>query len=319
MKIKTDFDHINELYLVYPKGVKEDSTHRPGLSDYNGLTSFYDELIKLIPLDIKLKLLVKSHSIKEEVKHARENMDVMINSQLTSIWIRDWSGFCAGTKLFKPIFRPKYYYGEYHLADEINIAAYSLHSFMGIDMEELPLILDGGNFVTNGEVAIITRRINKDNKKKYPDEKDIKAIIQDKLKIKPIFVDEMEGEETGHADGCFAFLSKNDIAVSKYPEGLAEKGGDYLNDNAQMLEKEGFTVHRIHDFPDEKKFSAKGLFINFLRLNDTILMPEYSNMGGTEIEKNKKILGKNDKKIVTINCDKLAELGGVLHCISFTN
>lgn len=316
MKIKTDYNHVKELYLVYPKDVMEESKYDP--TDYSHLTPFYENLINLIPSEIKLKLYVKSRAIANEVRGLRENMELMVNSQLTSIWIRDWSGFSTGEKLYKPIFKPKYYWGEMKLADEINQAAFSLHSFMGIDLEKLPLILDGGNFVTNGKVAIITKRIITDNKKLKMDKQSIDAIIQDKLKVSPIFIDEMEDEKTGHADGCFAFLSENDIAVSKYPETWSEKDRKYLNTHAKMLEDEGYKVHRIDDDPVDKEFSAEGLFVNFLRLNDTILMPEYSHVDQNKTEKNAKAL-RQFGDVVTINCDELAKLGGVLRCISFTN
>jgi agmatine/peptidylarginine deiminase len=316
MKIKTDYDHINELYLVYPEGVKEESNHES--HDYSCLTSLYDNLIQKVPSNIKIKLLVKSKAVAEEVRNNRSNMEVMVNSQLTSIWIRDWSGFSTGEKLFKPIFRPQYYWGEYHLADDINQAAYSLHSFMGVDMEELPLVLDGGNFVTNGKVSIITKRIIDDNWSLKGKEKEIEAVLWNKLKIKPIFINEMEGEDTGHADGCIAFLSENDIAVSQYPDSWKEKDRKYVDSLAKLLRNEGFNVRRIIDVPQVPEEEPDGLFVNFLRLNNTILMPAYSHVGADETEKNKNILSEY-AEVITLNCDDLAAFGGVLHCISFTN
>jgi len=316
MKIKTDYDHINELYLVYPKGIVEDS--QPTAIDYSHLTQFYRDFIKLIPIDIKLKLFVKSKAAANEVNGLRENMDVMVNSKLTSIWIRDWSGFTDGEKLFKPIFRPQYYWGEYHLADEINQAAYSLHSFMGADLVELPLILDGGNFVSNGKKAIITERIFTDNWK-IKEREEVKKIIKEYLKVDPIFIEEMKEEETGHADGFVAFLKEKDVVVSKYPDTWDEKDRLYLDGIADLLKTKGFNVHRIMDYPQGIKGEPDGLFVNFLRLNDTILMPIYSNVSDEDIQKNVDVLTGFAKNVETINCDELAALGGVLHCISFTN
>ena len=87
MKIKTDYDHIKELYLVYPEGVKEGSEHiKPEENDYSRLAPFYDNLIQLIPSDINLKLFVKSRAVARKVKDMRQNIEVMVNSKLTSIW-----------------------------------------------------------------------------------------------------------------------------------------------------------------------------------------------------------------------------------------
>jgi agmatine/peptidylarginine deiminase len=186
---------------------------------------------------------------------------------------------------------------------------------MGVDLEELPLILDGGNFVTNGEVAIITRRVVTDNKKT---EKEIESILKDMLNITPVFVDEMKGEDTGHADGCVAFLSKNDVAVSKYPDDWYEGDREYVDGLAELLESKGFKVHRIMDVLQEPKDKPDGLFVNFLRLNDIILMPTYSHVDKSIIDANMATLSKFGK-VIPVACDDLAKFGGVLHCISFTN
>lgn len=69
--------------------------------------------------------------------------------------------------------------------------------------------------------------------------------------------------------------------------------------------------------------SARGIFINFLILNNTIILPEYTipNYKRKMIynEVNKHILQNLGYNVISINCDELAKLGGSLHCISFTN
>jgi agmatine/peptidylarginine deiminase len=314
MKIKADFDPISELYLVYPEGVYEESKYNP--IDYSDLSSFYDELIQFIPTNIKLKLYVKTRSIADKLKGIRENLQIMVNNGLTSIWIRDWSGFSTGNKLYKPIFKPNYYRGEYYLADKINQTAYSLHSFMGIDMEGLPLTIDGGNFVTNGEVAIITKRVFIDNPKKS--EKEIVQILNDTLKIEPVFIDEIKDEDTSHADGCFAFLSKKDLAVSKYPDSWYKEDNEYIEAQIKKLDKHRFNIHRIIDYPTEKEGAGDGLFVNFLKLNDCILMPKYRHVSEKDIADNAKKLAPFGQ-VQSIDCTKLSAFGCVLHCISFTN
>jgi agmatine/peptidylarginine deiminase len=314
MMVKTDFNQIKELYLVYPEGVGEMS--KSAEESYSHLAKFYDNLIHLIPEKITIKLFTKSEKTAQRIKALGNNIDVMVNSQISSIWIRDWSGFSNGKILFKPSFRPQYYYGGYKLADRINQTAYSLHSFMGLDLKELPIVLDGGNFVSNGDIAIITNRILKDNKNLS--KSSIESIIKDNLGVDPIFVDEMEDEATGHADGVFAFASKKDLIISQYPESWREKDREYLDNQARKFKNMGFEIHRILDFPEILNMSAIGLFVNFLRLNDRIIMPTYSSVADRDIEHNKKLLSQFGE-VTTIDCTDLASHGGVLHCISFTN
>ena len=321
MVLKTDFDKISELYLVYPEEVIGGSRYVK--DDYSGLAVFYDELIRYVPETIEIRLFVKSRRVAEKVKQLRGNLDTFVNSNLRDIWIRDWSGFTDGQKLFKPIYHPKYFRSEYHIADSINQTAYSLHSFMEVDNEDLGLILDGGNFVHNGELAIITKRILGDNKK-IGNEAKIRRIMEETLGIKVVFVDEMEGDDTGHSDGCFAFLSPKDLIISKYPNNWkVEQNIEYLEKCTEEFKNKGINVHRLEETPQirksKKEFSsAKGIYVNFLKLNDLIIMPVYKGLNTENERHNKEVLGKFGK-IVTIDCTGLSEFGGVLHCISFTN
>ncbi len=104
----------------------------------------------------------------------------------------------------------------------------------------------------------------------------------------------------------------------------------------QKLEEEKLEVIEMYDRPvDEivpcecyrktKKacfYSARGNYINFLRLNNTIILPEYSlpTLKETKYynEVNKEILIQQGFEVRTINCDMLSKEGGSLHCLSYT-
>jgi agmatine/peptidylarginine deiminase len=69
-------------------------------------------------------------------------------------------------------------------------------------------------------------------------------------------------------------------------------------------------------------YSARGNYINFLRINNLIILPEYTLATKKETDYynkvNQEILERLGFEIKRINCDLLSKLGGVLHCISFT-
>lgn len=69
--------------------------------------------------------------------------------------------------------------------------------------------------------------------------------------------------------------------------------------------------------------SARGTFINFLVINDLIILPEYTlpnyKLAMDYNAVNKKNVTDLGFKVITINCDDLAKLGGELHCVTFTN
>ena len=69
-------------------------------------------------------------------------------------------------------------------------------------------------------------------------------------------------------------------------------------------------------------YSARGNYINFLRINWTIILPEYTLPTKRETnfynKMNQEILEGLGFEVMRINCDILSQFGGVLHCISFT-
>lgn len=318
--IKTDFSKITELYLIYPEDIKEDDCN------YNELTDFYNELIELVPEEIELIIFVKTNLIGEKIKDLRINLKYVVNNDLNSIWLRDFAGFNFNDNIVKPIFKPKYSYSK--TANIINKSMNTLNSLLNKELFNIPLIWDGGNLVTNGEIGFITERIIKDNQNKLSD-KQIEEIIRESLNIKPIFIPVLKGDEIAHSDGYLAFLDKETILLSEYPDRkYFKEDNDYVSQIEKILINNGFEPIRIIDSPvDEKPYcddieSAKGIYINFLRLNNTILMPIY-DFGNIEDNNCNKINEKKLKNlgfnVITINCDELAKFGGVLHCISFTN
>lgn len=321
--IKTDFSKITELYLIYPENLKE------GDCDYNELTDFYDDLISIIPVEIKLIILVKTKKIGDKIKNHRANLEYVVNSELKSIWLRDFAGFNMGDKIIKPRFRPKYYWGApICIADEINENMKFIHSIINIDMVTLPLIWDGGNLVTNGKIGFITERIIEDNKKNFS-EKQIKDIIEKNLNFKPILLPVLKDDKIAHSDGYLSFVNEKTILLSEYPSNWFQNEIDYVNDIKKILKSQGFeNTIRIKESPVKddpycnELSSAKGIYINFLRLNNTIILPIYKYEKSEDNQYNvinKKILSDLGFDVITINCDKLAKFGGVLHCISFTN
>ena len=317
--IKTDFSEITELYLIYPESIKEDDCN------YNELTDFYNELIELIPEEIELSIFVKTEQIGEKIKDLRINLKYIVNNDLNSIWLRDFAGFNFNDKIVKPIFKPKYSYSK--TANIINKSMKTLNSFLNKELTNIPLKWDGGNLVTNGKIGFITERIIRDNQKKFS-EIQIEEIIKENLNINPIFIPVLKDDEIAHSDGYLAFLDRETILLSEYPDDIDfAKDNEYVSQIKKILINNNFKPTRIQENPIGENIikdiqSAKGIYINFLRLNNTIILPFYKFEKADDNEYNeinKKTLTDLGFDVIIINCDELAKFGGVLHCISFTN
>lgn len=306
--LQTDFDTVRQVYLVYPEDVQE------GRWNYSHLTDFYKQLIRAIPEEIEVVLLVKSRELVSalRVMELREQIRYVVHSELESIWLRDYAGFNMGTHLVKPVFSPK------RIGDNMKL----LHSLMDVDLMPLDLVWDGGNLVTNGQYGFISTKIQEYNKKKSPEQ--IMQLVEDALQIKLQWVELPEVDTLAHTDGYMTFISPTQALVSTYPADWAGSDDQKCVDAlAQQLLDLGLKVERVHDTPNavsNKKpvDSAVGIYVNLLQLNGTWLVPTYGRPGEDETLEQLKRLNSNGD-VVSIECTKLAEMGGVLHCISFCN
>jgi agmatine/peptidylarginine deiminase len=312
-KIKLDYEKTTSLFLAYPEGVIDCGV------DYSSSSRVYDALIKALPWKINLIIFVKSAEIGRKISKLHRNTTTLVNSELSTIWIRDSAGFNMKSHIIKPIFKPKYYRKFFDQAALVDQSMKIIHSILGVDMIKIPLIWDCGNLVTNGEIGFITDQLLVDNKKSF-DENQIKEIIRSHLNIEPVFIPTHPDDDFGHSDAFLSFLNQNTIVISKYPEEANKKDLKYLDELKVIVQNHVPNVIEIMEDPSYEVNndieSAKGLYVNYLMLGQKIFLPSF---------KNKKVESQNIEflnkygKVHPIPSDELALYGGLLHCISFTN
>lgn len=325
--IKADFSKSNNLFLAYPKGFS---------NEYETLVTFYDELIELIPRDIKLFVITNTKKVQRKLKvkfSHKPNVDTIVVNYFDEIWLRDCMGVFAGDKIYKFNYSPNYctlgketrYYQYLNKLTKQALAEAFTSSII-----EIPLNIDGGNFVHNTKKVFMTEKVYEDN----PD-KDVEGIVKQYTGLDAIVVGRNYHDVIGHTDGYMAFKDEGTIFISEYPKlSHLKQDIEYVKILKSVAINNGFKVLPIFDNPvDEpiqcacKKqktknclFSARGVYVNYIRFNDYIIMPEYSVSNNSPIEynwMNKLWLQSQGFNILSINCDQLAKFGGSLHCISF--
>jgi agmatine deiminase len=203
-----------------------------------------------------------------------------------------------------------------------------------LNFETSNIILDGGAIEIFGKKGIISDRVISDNCSLWENGtpvilKEIKKL----LKLETLIVIPSDPWDfTGHVDGLVRFIDGNRVLVNDL-KGMEEKMQDqskyeqdvfnrwkynfYLTlDNARLNPKHlTCEVHR-----NEKDDDATGIYLNFLHLDDKILMPAYTNL--PDHNKNaKKELERifTNKEVIPIIADEIAKKGGVINCITWTN
>jgi agmatine deiminase len=183
----------------------------------------------------------------------------------------------------------------------------------------VPLILDGGNFISNGMgTAITTNRIISDNEQLSVNE--IKAWFKNTMGVEKLIILPVEpGDITGHIDGMVRFIDRWMVVVGDYPSSY-KIGKEFMDRVSETLIRQGFKVVRVlNDIPEltSKKFpSAVGNYINYLRIGNTIYLPIYKNK---EAFNNKAIelFQSLALEVIPVYADEIAEYGGVLNCITW--
>lgn len=192
----------------------------------------------------------------------------------------------------------------------------------------------GGNFVNNGTVVFLTDKVVNDNKELSRNE--ITTIIRDLTGLQAIILPRNQSDVIGHLDSSLAFIDVNRAFIANYPSlPFLRQDIEFLYRLRAALEEEKIEVLEVQDRPIDEAVScncylktkkacfstARGSYLNFLRLNNTIILPEYTLPTLKETKYynsiNKEILENLGFEVLSINCDQLSKKGGSLHCISY--
>lgn len=325
--IRADFSKCNNLFLSYPKGFS---------NEYESLVPFYLKLFELIPNDIKLFVIVNNKKAETEIKSIfqhKPNLATILVNYWDEIWLRDCIGQSSDMGILKPIYSPNYCtLGEeksyFQYLDKLSRRI--IKSSINTLVTDIPLIIDGGNFVHNTEKVFLTDKVIEDNQGK-----NVKQILMDYTGLDAIIVKRSYYDVLGHLDGYMAFKDKDTLFVSEYPNlSYLKQDIKYINNLKSIALDAGFKVISIFDRPIDEPincickgkntrsclYSARGVYVNYIRFNNYIIMPEYSLPKNSELEynwTNRKIFESYGFKVLSINCDQLSKLGGSLHCVSF--
>lgn len=313
-KLKLDFEEPSTLFLAYPEEVIDCGT------DYTSAKPVFDRLINVLPSKLNLVVMTKTARIASNIeKMRRKRTTTFVNSELSSIWIRDYAGFNVESRIVKPIFKPRYYRKFFDEAAIIDSYGKIIHSILGVDMEKIPIIWDGGNLVTNGKIGFITDQVLIDNKKTHTEE-EVKELIRSSLGIEPIIVPTFSEDPFAHTDGYMNFLDNDTIAFALYPSKWRRKELNYLKELINIVKKDVKNIVELKENPSEEMdgsiYSSKGSYVNFLKLGKLIFVPSFQDKETEDYNYN---LLKPFGKVIPIDCSELAPFGGLLHCISITN
>ncbi len=263
------------------------------------------------------RILVEKGIPRKAVSFVKVDMDTM--------WIRDYGPiFVKDGKGRNMIINAEYVdtddIGERWHDDDLPI---ELGKWFGLQVDDLPIVIEGGNLLSNGEGLIVsTTSVEAANRHRGYDVHKLFDIFNEKLGAKQwVFLECLEGERTGHADVFISFLAPNIVLVGECDPKLDPVNAERLDRAARALARQPTSrgpmrVYRIPVLPPKDGIWRS--YANSILINGLVLLPHYSD-ADPEIEAEVAKLYQRllpTWKVVRINADTLVVHHGALHCIS---
>ena len=181
------------------------------------------------------------------------------------------------------------------------------------------LAIDGGNIVRWHNAVIMTKKIFRENPgyKTVQDRQRLQDELKGILEVENLVLIEPErGDMFGHSDGMVRFVDDGTLLVN---EGRHSAHARQVASQLMEMDRKFKTIpfpYRPTDKVTGGIPSAKGVYINFLQTSDTIVYPTF---GQSEDQQAKETLQRvfPGCEIIGLECNALADKGGVLNCITW--
>jgi agmatine deiminase len=228
------------------------------------------------------------------------------------IWIRDWA-FVEGIFFRYTPDYAKRLYGHAAVAR----ARGALVRRLGMRCRALPVVLDGGNLIHNGTIAIVTEKVFRENPglSRLEIERAIISLGFERV----LFIPVEPGDEIGHSDGMCRFLKERVLMVNDYGITSLRSFGRQLR---TVLRSAKMDIDLIglpwfcRSGSCDRVPSAVGCYMNFMHLAQGIIIPTF---GHRKDDKAREVIESLTKtSIATISATPLAKFGGVFNCISLS-
>jgi agmatine deiminase len=194
------------------------------------------------------------------------------------------------------------------------------------------VVLDGGGIDILGDVAIVSDRIISDNSTIWNQGRPrVLDDLQNLLGLKKLVVVPADPfDVTGHADGCVRFIDDKTVLINDPTDLLNSFGPDdsihqldmyerWVGNFEQTLQDAGFRIEYLPSLmhEEEKPASAWGIYLNFLLLDDLLIVPFYVGKDETNSTIKKQLEELYNRTVYGVYADDLSKEGGVVNCVSW--
>lgn len=135
---------------------------------------------------------------------------------------------------------------------------------------------------------------------------------------------------TGHVDGLVRFIDKGRVLVNETNslDNKMKSASPYEQEKYNLwkrnfrtaVENAGFIIKKLPCAAgkNDNDTSAVGIYLNFLKMGDKIIMPSYKELNGKNDDVEKILHDFYDLPVKQIEATELAKKGGIINCVTWT-
>ncbi|HBG70515.1 MAG: hypothetical protein A2W93_03615 [Bacteroidetes bacterium GWF2_43_63] len=260
-----------------------------------------------------LPIKVEAFYEKLEVLLKRHGVVLQFLSPTKDIWARDYMPVQVSADRFVQFTYNPDYLRRKQKQKSISDVEKILQN-IPISVEKSDLIVDGGNIVHSSDKVFMCDKVFKENPNYSRDELENKLCRL--LEVERIFFLPTHPKDMfGHADGLVRFADEATIIVNN---NVREDSG-YKDAFNKAIHSSGLNTIEIpyNPYGNRTNLQANGIYINYLQIENLILLPAYNiDEDKTAMYIFEEIF--KDCTIKQLDCNDIADDGGVLNCISWT-
>ena len=299
----------------------------------NLIPELYGEIAKAVNQRVPLFGVVSTEAQARSGAQMIENMGLPREAMRflvipsNSIWIRDYAPFILRYDQENAFMVDARYHTRTMRENrkQDDFMCFELARLLDLPVRSIPLILEGGNFISNGDGLLITsaKTISVNQQEEYTN-KQLISMFSDFLGVNGVCaVNHLKNEPNGHIDMFMTMLGKNLAVVGEIDPAVDSENSAILNEAARVISSyttsDGpITVKRI-PMPPQSGNDWRS-YTNIIMANGVLLMPSFSNVDPAIENRAEQVYQSTlppDWVVKRINCDKLVALRGQLHCMSY--
>lgn len=232
--------------------------------------------------------------------------------ETNDIWAVDYMPIQTDlTKFIQFRYEPDYLQNDEFILTQTNTK--SVCKTVNLNTTDSEIKLDGGNVIKGKNWVILTDKIFKEN----ADFKKNELIneLENVFQVKVIIIPKEPNDFTGHADGVVRYYNNETVLINSY------KPTDKIEFQRRLtkeLKNQGLKTIEIPYNPyDNSDYDmADGLYINYLQMEDFILLPTFEKNEDERAYRQFEQLFPGHP-IRTIDSREVSVDGGVLNCITW--